>query len=179
MKVRVVALLVLLSGLVALPAGAREDKKDSTKEKGKTTQFDQFKQLAGEWIGKGSHDGKEGPDFKVKYKVTSNGSAVVETIMPDTDNEMISVIHPDGDKLILTHYCAIGNQPCMKAENKSEGNKVAFEFTHATNMKSDKDFHMHSVTFTFVDKDTLKAEWTHYNDGKPNGNVVFELKRKK
>jgi hypothetical protein len=46
-------------------------------------------------------------------------------------------------------------------------------------MKSDKDMHMHDVTFTFVDKDTLKTEWTHYMDGKPAGNVVFEFKRKK
>ena len=38
---------------------------------------------------------------------------------------------------------------------------------------------MHEVTYTFVDKDTLKAEWTHYNDGKAAGTVVFELKRTK
>ena len=46
-------------------------------------------------------------------------------------------------------------------------------------MKSDKDMHMHNVTFTFVDKDTLKTEWTHYMDGKATGTMVFELKRKK
>ncbi len=38
---------------------------------------------------------------------------------------------------------------------------------------------MHEVTFTFVSKDTLRAEWTHFNDGKDAGRVVFELKRKK
>jgi hypothetical protein len=39
--------------------------------------------------------------------------------------------------------------------------------------------HMHNVTFTFVDKDTLKADWTHYADGKDAGAMTFELKRKK
>jgi hypothetical protein len=37
--------------------------------------------------------------------------------------------------------------------------------------------HMHNVTYTFVDKDTLKAEWTHYMDGKEGGTVTFEVKR--
>jgi hypothetical protein len=46
-------------------------------------------------------------------------------------------------------------------------------------MKSDKDMHMHSVTFTFTDKDTLKTEWTLYKDGKESERAVFEMKRKK
>ena len=137
--------------------------------------FDLFKSLAGEWVGKGPGD----RDMNVRYKVTSGGTAVVETITPDTDHEMVTVIHRDGDDLILTHYCMLGNQPQMKASSKADGNKVAFKFVKATNMKSDKDFHMHDVTFTFVDKDTLKAVWTHMSDGKAGDPVVFELKRKK
>ena len=92
---------------------------------------------------------------------------------------MITMIHPDGDALLLTHYCMLGNQPQMKARPKEGDKKVAFEFVRATNMKSDKDPHMHSVTYTFVDKDTIKAEWTHYSDGKDAGKMEFELKRKK
>ena len=115
----------------------------------------------------------------VKYKVTAGGSAVVETIMPGTDHEMVTVIHPDGADLLLTHYCMLGNQPQMKATGKGDGNKVAFKFVRATNLKSEKDMHMHDVTFTFVDKDTLRTDWTHYIDGKAAGPVVFELKRQK
>jgi hypothetical protein len=37
---------------------------------------------------------------------------------------------------------------------------------------------MRSVTFTFVDKDTLKTEWTNYHGGKEAGKAVFELRRK-
>ena len=29
--------------------------------------------------------------------------------------EMITMYHPDGDGLALTHYCMLGNQPRMKA----------------------------------------------------------------
>jgi hypothetical protein len=86
--------------------------------------------------------------------------------------------HADGDALALTHYCMLGNQPHMKAVPKAGDNKVAFEFVKATNLKSDKDMYMRSVTFTFVNKDTLKTEWTNYHEGKEAGRAVFELKRK-
>jgi hypothetical protein len=138
-----------------------------------------FRQLAGEWTGKTTKGFHEGEEVQVKYKVTSNGSAVVETLFPDTDHEMVTVIHPDGDDLLLTHYCALGNQPQMKAPGKLDGNNVAFKFVRATNMKSPKEMHMHDVTYTFVNHDTLKTTWTHYDDGNPAGEVVFEVVRKK
>jgi hypothetical protein len=164
--------LALLSALALTTLAADDAKKEPkpTVHAG----LDQFKQLAGDWVGKGPHG-----EMVVNYKVTSNGSVVVETIMPGTDHEMVTVIHPDGEDLILTHYCALGNQPKMRAKTKGDDKKVAFEFIGATNMKSDKDMHMHNVTFTFVDKDTLKADWTHYADGKDAGAMTFEMKRKK
>jgi hypothetical protein len=173
------ALLVLVVVACATPPIVAEDKKPDA-EGSKSSRLELFKQLAGEWVGTGTPQLKEAPTLHVTYKVTAGGSAVVETIFPGTEHEMVTVIHRDGDDLLLTHYCMLGNQPQMRAPAKGEGNKVEFKFVRATNLKSDKDMHMHDVTFTFVDKDTLKAEWTHYKDGKPAGSpVTFELKRKK
>lgn len=163
-------LAVVCVGLLT-PVAAKE------KKAGKSTAFEHFKQLAGEWVGKKA--GKGGHDLTVQYKVTAAGSAVVETIMPGTDHEMVSVIHPDGDNLLLTHYCMLGNQPHMKANARADGNTVAFKFVKATNLKSAKAMHMHDVTFTFVDQDTLHTEWIHFVDGQPGDPVVFDLKRKK
>jgi hypothetical protein len=173
-------LLLALVLCVALPATNRAQDKETAKETAKepATAFDRFKQLAGEWVGKGMH-GDDSHDATIVYKVTSGGTAVVETIDPGGEHEMVTVIHPDGDALLLTHYCMLGNQPHLKAKPKAGDSKVAFEFVNATNLKSDKDMHMHDVTFTFVDKDTIKTEWTNFNDGKPAGKAVFELKRKK
>jgi hypothetical protein len=172
--------LSLLVAALAVAALSADDKKpDPHKEPIKHAGLDQFKKLAGDWVGKEPLGEAKGKEFHVQYKVTSNGSTVVETIAPGTEHEMITVIHPDGDDLLLTHYCALGNQPQMKASSKGDGKSVAFKFVRATNMKSDKDMHMHEVTYTFVDADTLKAEWTHYNEGKAAGKVTFELKRKK
>jgi hypothetical protein len=140
--------------------------------------MERFKQLAGEWVGKGNHGDKE-ENIHVVYKVTSGGSAVLETIDPGSGHEMVTVIHSDGDALALTHYCMLGNQPRMKARPKAGDSKVAFEFVGASNLKSDKDMYMRSVTFTFVDNNTLRTEWTHFMDGKEAGKAVFELRRKK
>jgi hypothetical protein len=139
--------------------------------------FTLFKQLAGDWAGK--ELGKEDEEIHVRYKVTSGGTAVVETIFPGTDHEMVSVVHPDGPDVLLTHYCMLGNQPQMKASGTADGKTIEFKFVRATNLKSDKDMYMHDATFTLVDSDTLRSEWTHYHDGRASGQVVFVLRRQK
>ncbi len=179
MKIHATLSLICLTAALVLPTHA-DDKKDPSKSSPADARLERFKQLAGDWVGKHAGSGElEGKEVKINYKVTGNGSAVVETIMPGTDHEMVTVIHKDGDDLVLTHYCALGNQPHMKADARGDGDKIAFKFTGASNLKSEKDPHMHTATFTFVDKDTLKAEWTLYEEGKEKHTVVFELKRKK
>ena len=165
-------------GIVVSSLALGQEKKETAPVSGAAAGLEKFKSLAGEWTGTGTHDGHK-IDATVTYRVTSGGSAVVETIGPGSDHEMVTVIHPDGDKLALTHYCAVGNQPQMAATPKAGEEKIFFDFVRGTNMKSEKDMHMHNVTFTFVDKDTLKTEWTLFNDGKASGKAIFELKRKK
>jgi hypothetical protein len=171
-----IACLAITLAIVCSLLVRAEDKE--AKKPAEKSALDQFTQLAGDWVGTGMH-GDMKHEVKVNYKVTAAGSAVVETIGPGSDHEMITVIHSDGDALLLTHYCMLGNQPHMKAMPKAGENKVAFEFVKVTNAKPEKDMYMRSVTFTFVDKDTLKTEWTNYNEGKETGKATFELKRKK
>jgi hypothetical protein len=165
-------------GLALLACAMGSQAQEGKKAADKNLALDRFKQLAGEWVGTHKH-GDMKHEARVVYKLTSGGSAVVETINPGGDHEMVTVIHPDGDALALTHYCMLGNQPHMKATPKAGDNKVTFEFVKATNLKTDKDMYMRSVAFTFVDKDTLRTEWTLFKDGKESAKSVFELKRKK
>src|SRR5271163_364530 len=134
MKMKIVLSLCLLLTASILVSHAHQEKKVAANAE----MLEKFKQLAGEWVGKGLHEGKE-MDVHASYKVTAGGSAVVETIFPGTPHEMITVIHADGDALALTHYCMLGNQPHMKATPKAGDKTVAFEFVNATNLKSDKD----------------------------------------
>jgi hypothetical protein len=168
--------VLALVALATAPLLGQEEKPNA-RVAGNPAGFEQFKQLAGEWVGK--IEGKDGPDVHIQYKVTAGGSAVVETLFPGTEHEMVSVIHPDGPGLLLTHYCHLGNQPQMRAAGQGDGNKVEFKFVRATNLKSDKARHMHEASYTFVDRDTLRSDWTLYNEGKPAAHVVLELKRQK
>jgi hypothetical protein len=173
---------LILGAAVAVVAVAQAAEQGDAVSKGVTNidRFELFKKLAGDWEGKetsGHHPATE--VVRVKYKVTSGGSTIVETLFPDTEHEMVSVLHPDGKEIVMTHYCMIGNQPHMKAPAQGDGKTVVFTFTHATNLKSPNDHHMHHVTYTFLDKDSIKSEWVSYKDGKEQEKAVFELKRKK
>jgi hypothetical protein len=175
LKTAATAGFVVLTFAVAGIAIAAEDHHKAAKTD--APGFERFKQLEGEWVG--TSDKAEHAGGRAVFKVTSAGSAVEETMLPGTEHEMINMIHPDGDDIVLTHYCALGNQPEMTAPDKIEGKDVAFKFVRGGNMKSTNEMHMHNVTYTFVDKDTLRTKWVHYENGKPAGDVVFEYKRKK
>jgi hypothetical protein len=177
MKARaVLAFLAVVATFALAPRVVGDDAHNKAPEH---SGLDRFKDLAGEWVGKMTEDGKEWHDATAKYAVTAAGHTVVETLGAGSPHETVTVIHKDGKDLALTHYCAIGNQPHMKAKDEADAHKVEFKFTGGSNMKSEKDAHMHDVTYTFVDKDTLKAVWTFYQDGKQAGTATFELKRKK
>jgi hypothetical protein len=177
MKIRIFVTLCALAAFAAAASAA--SKKETSPAGTKNARFEQFKQLAGEWVGTASGHGLDQKDVHVQFKVTAGGSAVVETEFPGTEHEMITVITQDGDNLALTHYCMLGNQPHMKAEAKGPTDKVAFQFVGIGNANPNKDMFMHDVNYSFVDKNTIKAEWTHCHEGKVGGKVVIELKRKK
>src|ERR1700732_4986153 len=99
MKVFHLAHVVLTTGMVfltarpalAAPANAQES-------------FGKLKLLAGSWKGRNS----QGEPLTVAYRLTAGGSALMSEI-PGHD-DMISIFHLDGDRLLMTHYCGAENQ---------------------------------------------------------------------
>lgn len=171
-----VALASILTLLVASWLVGKE--KDDGKAK-ENTQFAALKKLTGEWTGIAHHADSQPSEARVNYKITSSGSALMETLFCQSDHEMITMYYCHGDDLLLTHYCAAGNQPRMKAVKSDNAKKLDFKFLDGTNMDPAKDMHMHEVTIEFVDADHIKSEWKLYMDGKPAGSAQFDLKRKK
>jgi hypothetical protein len=167
-------LLPLLICLLPLPALGSPDAHPPTVM---PKEFDVMKQLVGTWEGTAKMGEKEEP-VTVIYKMTAAGTALTETLMPGTPHEMVSVYHKDGRSLAMTHYCATGNQPHMKLK-KGDAQSISFEMTKPTGISSAKEAHMHAVTLTLADPDTLKQEWTFYTDGKKSGVNAFNFKRKK
>jgi len=135
--------------------------------------FDKLKALSGDWMMAGG-DGA----IAVTYHVTAAGSAVVETLFPGSPHEMVTVYTIDKGDLVLTHYCAAGNQPRMKAVEGGGANAIEFKYDGGGNIKSDKDGHMHEATFTFTDANHVVSTWQYYKDGKPEELKTFDLVRK-
>jgi hypothetical protein len=145
-----------------------------------TPQFETIKSLAGTWVGTGEMHGKTQP-IKVSYRVTSGGTAVEETLFPGTPHEMVSVYFLDGNNLMMTHYCALGNQPRMKMTQSKKGKKgetISLQMVDATGMKSPQDPHMGALTLKVKGKDQLVEEWEYVNP-KGNETKVFTYQREK
>ncbi|HET8539303.1 MAG TPA: hypothetical protein VFL83_05475 [Anaeromyxobacter sp.] len=140
--------------------------------------FEKLKALSGSWEGKAGHGEKLGP-AAARWETISAGTAVMETLFPGTDHEMRSVYFLDGGDLVLTHYCAMGNQPRMRLSPASTDRELVFDFAGGTNLDPARDVHVHSGRLKLVGPDALEAEWSVWGGGKQTGANRFVLERKR
>lgn len=135
----------------------------STPSSDAATAFAKIKSLAGEWEGT-TDKGK----VRLTYEVISGGNAVAEHESGAQMPEMLTVYHLDGNRLLLTHYCAAGNQPRMEATAfDPQTGELRFKFLDATNLASPSTGHMQNVTLHFVDNNHVSAEWQFFENGQP------------
>ena len=140
--------------------------------------FQRLQSLAGTWEGYATHE-KTGPPATVVYRSASNGSVVMEDLFPGTSHEMISMYYLDGGELVMTHYCAMANQPHMRLDRKaSTPDALVFAFDGGSNLDPAKDGHVHSGVIRF-EGDALQADWAVWQGGKESGHNRFFLTRKK
>lgn len=156
--------------LVAIVAGSAAFASDTA-----AAGLDKIKRLAGEWQGKD----QDGQPATVSYELTSGGTAVMERLTPGTNPTMVTIYHLDGDKLMLTHYCARNNQPRMRASDIDAGTgTVVFSYLDATNLPFPGTGHMHSLILKNPDPGHLTQEWT-WQEGERQSPAVFHFARKK
>lgn len=140
--------------------------------------FERIKALAGNW--QGSFGGDAANDATVEYRVTGGGSTVMETLGAGTPHEMVSMIHLDGGELVLTHYCAGGNQPRLRLDRAaSTPDHLKFVFVDGTNMDPAKDSHIHQIEMRLLGDDKLSNTAVSYTGGKQDHAMVFDFTRKK
>ena len=139
--------------------------------------FAKLKTLQGEWVDPDGIFGEKGK-VAVTYRVTGAGNTVVETFPVGTANEMVTVYHLEGDKVVLTHYCTSNTQPKMVSAGL-QGNTLAFEFAGGANINPATTSHMHSASFEFVSADEIKSTWVNWNGGKSDHSATFRVVRKK
>jgi hypothetical protein len=134
--------------------------------------FDMLKGMEGNWVGKNA----QGQPLQVTFRLTSGGTALMSEIHGHGPENMITMFHMDGDRLLMTHYCGAGNQPRMKVVS-SDAKSVSFEFVDGTNI-GPGDGHMQNVTFTQPDADHHLEEWVFLDHGKEI-KELFTLERVK
>lgn len=158
---------------------AGEQKKAEGEPEKLAALFEKLKSLVGDW--EAAKPEKAGGKAKVvlRYRLTGGGSALTETVFPDSDMEMLSVYHRDGAQLTMTHYCCVGNQPKFRARPGKNKDEVVFEFIGGTNLNPAKDGHIHGGIIRFVGADQIHTEWDFHVDGKLADKHSFDLIRKK
>jgi hypothetical protein len=134
--------------------------------------FNQIKSLNGKWTTKG-----ETMQGEITFAVSSSGSIVREIMFPGTPHEMTNIYHLDGPSVVVTHYCAMGNQPVMRA-TKASGHDIAFHLEGVSNRTSADQGYMGELTLAFKDKDHVTETWRHFDHGKMvEKAMVIELTR--
>jgi hypothetical protein len=134
--------------------------------------FEHLKSLNGNWEGKAN----DSNPVKVTFRPTGGGSAIMSEIVGEED--MISMFHLDNDRVLMTHYCATGNQPRMQASMSPDGKTITFTFVDATNLAGPKAGHMDRLVITIADADHHSEDWTFVQDGKET-KEHFDLARAK
>ena len=139
--------------------------------------LERFKTLAGEWVAAEDGDMVKKGDLVARYAVTASGTAVVETVFPGSEHEMVTVYHADGPDLVLTHFCMEVNQPRMRARG-AQGSRFEFAYDGGTNIDPKRDRHMHSATFDLASANEIRSEWSELAEGKPVFVARMHLVRK-
>ena len=138
--------------------------------------------LEGDWVYL-DENGEESDMIGSTFRVTAAGSALVEVMAPGSPEgyEMVNMYHADGDRVLMTHYCAAGNQPRMEVIATDDEYRLELKFESVTNLASPDANHMHHAEYVFHGDDRLTTRWWSMQDGKisEENHTTIELKRKK
>ncbi len=143
--------------------------------------FERLKGLAGKWQGtfEWSGDRSGSGSATVDYYLTGNSSAVVENLAYEKAPVMTSVYHLDGNSLRMTHYCAAGNQPRLKAASFDKDEKtIQFEFVDSTNLAIPEAPHVNQVQLSFENENEINLIFTFLNHGKESYERIHLLRVK-
>jgi hypothetical protein len=172
MKARI-SLLCAVSLLTASMLNAAE----TPKSKPGSPEFERMKMLVGTWTGKA--DMGDGPiDLTVQYRLLAAGNVLEERVFAGTPHEMVTMYYDQGGTLALTHYCIMGNRPGMVLKS-SDPKTLRFDFDKTCGINPETESHMHALTITFDDPDTITTSCKAYIDGKEKEEHPTTLKRTK
>lgn len=169
--------IVAAGSLIGCAAGGRAKVVPAATAEQSALLLDQVKALEGTW----EMTDDQGTKFVAAvFTVSSSGSVVREVMFPGSPHEMTNVYHMDGPTLVMTHYCAAGNQPRMRATATRPG-EIALKFDSVTNLKAADEKYMGELTITMSGPDKVDAAWKSFVRGETvaDHSPVFTMTRKK
>lgn len=175
-----IACLALAAGAVALSACQSSPHRVASTVARDSDMLGRIAQLEGEWE---MTDENGQRHLSSVFAVSSAGSVVREIMFPGHEHEMTNLYHMDGPDLVMTHYCAAGNQPRMvatAARRTSEGFVYEFNFDRVSNLRPEHDHYMGQVTIILLNDGSLRQEWRSFDrDGKLTEPTVFVMTRRR
>jgi hypothetical protein len=173
MKTKLIALCSTLLLATAVMAKAA----DLPKAKPGSPEFEKLKTLVGSWQGK--TDMGHGPmDITIQYRVLAGGNVLEERVFAGTPHEMVTMYYDKDGKLAMTHYCVFGNRPGMLLKSSTD-KTLKFDFDETCGIDAAKESHMHALTITFDDAETITSSCKAMIDGKEVEEHPTTLKRVK
>lgn len=167
-QIFIVTAAAALAVVTLLPAGPKADSAAGP------AAYSRLKNLAGEW-----EAAAEMGKLHLNFELISGGTALVERISGEKTPPMMTVYYLDGGRLLMTHYCMLGNQPRMQAKAfNAQTGEIDFDFLDATNL-APGGRHMHRAKFHLTGNDRLSEEWQLYEDNQPAHTETFEYTRVK
>ena len=136
-----------------------------------------LRSLAGTWVVE-SGPGEMPGDSIFEFRVTAGGHAVEEREMTGTPMEMLTVYNMDGDDLVATHFCMLGNQPHMTAAKRVVDGSLSFACDGKPgNTKSHAEQHVHGWAIQRDGDDKLVLSGEVIKEGKVSEAPQFVLTR--
>ena len=136
-----------------------------------------LKSLAGTWVVASGPDEMHGESV-FEFRITAGGHAVEEREMAGSPMEMLTVYNMDGNDLVATHFCMLGNQPHMVAAKRIENDSLSFACDGKPgNTHSHADEHVHGWAIQRDGDDKLVLSGELMKDGKASEAPRFVLTR--
>jgi hypothetical protein len=130
--------------------------------------FTRLRSLVGDW--QGVTEG--GRQFLVSYRLTANGTVLVESWTMSPTRQSMTVYHMDGAALIATHYCPQGNQPRLEYREASSNERLHFTFRDATNLPDTNVGHQHGFWIRFHADGSFARNETYVENGQPDSETT-------
>ena len=129
--------------------------------------FAQLSTLVGDW----TTDPEKGRALRVSFALTAADTVLVERWKTASGRESLTLYHIDGPRIVVTHYCPIGNQPRLVLDLGAQRERLSFSFLDATGLDSKGEPHLTKLWLQPDGVRLLRGE-TYVENGKPENSLL-------